>query len=134
MKNKIIVAVASALLGAAAVPTTAVAGDSYGRGYDGLRYEGRHYGRDRRETFVVHYHVDGGSGRVRVDGHREAYRIEDFLESLGARAHVHEERSGHVVHFSMEGSRRIVRYSHAEAHRLARDLESYGFHAHVDHE
>ena len=103
-------------------------GDDYrGRGYD----RGHEDHRVRARRFVVHYHLDGGRGRVQAKSHDRAHRMEDFLRSIGADARV---GPGRVVYFRMRGEGKTFRYSHEDAHRLAQKLEGYGFHAHVDHE
>ena len=97
------------------------------------RGDGRGHGeyRERARRFVVHYHLDGGRGRVQAKSHDRAHRMEDFLRSVGAEARV---GPGRVVYFRMRGEGKTFRYSHEDAHRLAQKLEGYGFHAHVDHE
>jgi hypothetical protein len=102
-----------------------------GRYDDGDRYGGRHDHGPRERLFVVHFHLDGGRGRVAVKSGDRAERVVDLLRSVGADAHIDGSR---VVHFRMRGNGRVVRRSHEDAHRLAQKLEGYGFHAHVDHE
>ena len=143
MKRKILITAVAAALGLAAVP--AAFADRYerpDRDYDReSRYDseygrgggdrGRYHEDECEERYVVHFHLDGGDHAVRAKSRDRAYRILDFLRSVGADAHLDNAR---VVHYEMRGEARIVRYSDEDAHRLARKLEGYGFHAHVDHE
>jgi hypothetical protein len=85
----------------------------------------------RRARFVVRYHLDGGERTIHAQDREWAYRKVNFLQKMGAEAHVDGR---HVVHFEMRGRRARVVCSDAEAHELVERLRNYGFHAQVDHD
>ena len=118
MNAKIITLIAAAVL-SAPLATNALARD-YGHDH------GHRHGY-RERTYGVRFHVDG-SQRIHADGHRDAHRLEDYLESLGADAHIDGD---HEVHFRMRGERTRTFYSHERAHEFARSLRRLGFHVRI---
>jgi len=119
MNAKMIALIAAAAL-SAPLATTAMARDY-------PRYDRGHEHCDREQAYAVSYHIDG-SRRRHADCHRSARRLAQYLESLGADAHLDGD---HEVHYHMHGCGRRTFYSHRAAHEFASSLRRLGFHVDI---